>query len=138
MCLICQNCSCLQLEKIGWCFNLEMGQSLQAKMKSPHAVLELGITSEDSEVNKNDYKGVNCPVVLFDILFANQLQQFIIMHSDLNCCAFNGFMPGRLFCCVHFYSFPFCLNWQMPFNYFLKYCLPFHFLLKEVFYFYEL
>ncbi|XP_062924752.1 COMM domain-containing protein 10 isoform X2 [Mobula hypostoma] len=38
-----------KLEKIGWCLNLEMGQSTQAKMKSPHAILELGVNSEDSE-----------------------------------------------------------------------------------------
>ncbi|XP_067839092.1 COMM domain-containing protein 10 isoform X1 [Heptranchias perlo] len=38
-----------KLEKIGWCLNLEMGQSTQAKMKSPHAILELGVKSEDSE-----------------------------------------------------------------------------------------
>uniref|UniRef100_UPI00398EA3D7 COMM domain-containing protein 10 isoform X1 n=1 Tax=Pristiophorus japonicus TaxID=55135 RepID=UPI00398EA3D7 len=39
-----------KLENIGWCLNLEMGQSTQAKMKSPHAILELGVNSEDSEV----------------------------------------------------------------------------------------
>uniref|UniRef100_UPI00398ED46C COMM domain-containing protein 10 isoform X3 n=1 Tax=Pristiophorus japonicus TaxID=55135 RepID=UPI00398ED46C len=38
-----------KLENIGWCLNLEMGQSTQAKMKSPHAILELGVNSEDSE-----------------------------------------------------------------------------------------
>lgn len=48
-----------RLEKIGWCFNLEMGQSLQAKMKSPHAVLELGITSEDSENTENIFVEFN-------------------------------------------------------------------------------
>ncbi|XP_072137522.1 COMM domain-containing protein 10 isoform X3 [Mobula birostris] len=40
-----------KLEKIGWCLNLEMGQSTQAKMKSPHAILELGVNSEDSEAS---------------------------------------------------------------------------------------
>ncbi|XP_041041437.1 COMM domain-containing protein 10 isoform X2 [Carcharodon carcharias] len=38
-----------KLEKIGFCLNLEMGHSTQAKMKSPHAILELGVNSEDSE-----------------------------------------------------------------------------------------
>ncbi|XP_078070753.1 COMM domain-containing protein 10 [Mustelus asterias] len=38
-----------KLEKIGFCLNLEMGHSTQAKMKSPHAILELGINSEDCE-----------------------------------------------------------------------------------------
>ncbi|XP_078252440.1 COMM domain-containing protein 10 isoform X2 [Rhinoraja longicauda] len=48
-----------RLEKIGWCLNLEMGQSLQAKMKSPHAILELGITSEDSENTENIFVEFN-------------------------------------------------------------------------------
>ncbi|XP_067884953.1 COMM domain-containing protein 10 isoform X2 [Heterodontus francisci] len=39
-----------KLEKIGWCLNLEMGHSTQAKMKSPHAILELEVNNEDSEL----------------------------------------------------------------------------------------
>ncbi|XP_006626917.1 COMM domain-containing protein 10 [Lepisosteus oculatus] len=38
-----------KLESVGWQLNLEMAQSRQAKMKSPRAVLELGISNEDSE-----------------------------------------------------------------------------------------
>ncbi|XP_039614898.1 COMM domain-containing protein 10 [Polypterus senegalus] len=38
-----------KLENIGWQLSLQMSQSSQAKVKSPCAVLELGINSEDSE-----------------------------------------------------------------------------------------
>ncbi|XP_066500617.1 COMM domain-containing protein 10 [Hoplias malabaricus] len=36
-----------KLEHIGWQLNLQMGQSSQAKLKSPHAVLDLGVREED-------------------------------------------------------------------------------------------
>lgn len=39
-----------QLEYVGWQLNLQMAQSSQARMKSPSAVLQLGLRSEDSEV----------------------------------------------------------------------------------------
>lgn len=42
-----------KLEKVGWQLNLLMGQSTQAKMKSPQAVLELGVNSEESEGVEN-------------------------------------------------------------------------------------
>ncbi|XP_013924001.1 PREDICTED: COMM domain-containing protein 10-like [Thamnophis sirtalis] len=38
-----------KLETVGWQLNLQMGQSMQAKQKSPQAVLELGVSSEDSK-----------------------------------------------------------------------------------------
>ncbi|XP_034780625.2 COMM domain-containing protein 10-like isoform X1 [Acipenser ruthenus] len=38
-----------KLESVGWQLSLQMAQSTQAKMKSPCAVLELGVRSEDSE-----------------------------------------------------------------------------------------
>ncbi|XP_073200863.1 COMM domain-containing protein 10 isoform X8 [Lepidochelys kempii] len=41
-----------QLETIGWQLNLQMAQSTQAKLKSPQAVLELGMSNEDSKVGK--------------------------------------------------------------------------------------
>ncbi|MBN3310714.1 COMDA protein, partial [Amia calva] len=44
-----------KLETVGWQLNLQMAQSTQAKMKSPHAVLELGVKNEDSEVNVHCY-----------------------------------------------------------------------------------
>uniref|UniRef100_A0A8C0H9V4 COMM domain containing 10 n=1 Tax=Chelonoidis abingdonii TaxID=106734 RepID=A0A8C0H9V4_CHEAB len=40
------------LETIGWQLNLQMAQSTQAKLKSPQAVLELGMSNEDSKVGK--------------------------------------------------------------------------------------
>lgn len=39
-----------QLEYVGWQLNLQMAQSSQARLKSPSAVLQLGLNSEDSEV----------------------------------------------------------------------------------------
>ncbi|XP_073200859.1 COMM domain-containing protein 10 isoform X4 [Lepidochelys kempii] len=41
-----------KLETIGWQLNLQMAQSTQAKLKSPQAVLELGMSNEDSKVGK--------------------------------------------------------------------------------------
>lgn len=38
-----------KLEHVGWQLNLQMAQSSQAKLKAPHAVLELGLHNEDSE-----------------------------------------------------------------------------------------
>uniref|UniRef100_A0AAV2MQZ9 COMM domain-containing protein n=1 Tax=Knipowitschia caucasica TaxID=637954 RepID=A0AAV2MQZ9_KNICA len=38
-----------KLENVGWQLNLLMAQSSQSKMKSPSAVLQLGLRSEDSE-----------------------------------------------------------------------------------------
>ncbi|XP_036383075.1 COMM domain-containing protein 10 [Megalops cyprinoides] len=38
-----------KLEHVGWQLNLQMGQSMQAKLKAPHAVLELGVGGEDGE-----------------------------------------------------------------------------------------
>ncbi|NP_001290757.1 COMM domain-containing protein 10 [Esox lucius] len=42
-----------KLEHVGWELNLQMAQSRQAKLKDPHAVLELGVRNEDSERVEN-------------------------------------------------------------------------------------
>ncbi|XP_053911397.1 COMM domain-containing protein 10 isoform X2 [Cuculus canorus] len=39
-----------KLETIGWQLNLQMADSMQAKLKSPRAVLELGVNNEDSKL----------------------------------------------------------------------------------------
>ncbi|XP_055774719.1 COMM domain-containing protein 10 isoform X1 [Salvelinus fontinalis] len=39
-----------KLEHVGWQLNLQMGTSTRAKLKDPHAVLELGVRNEDSEI----------------------------------------------------------------------------------------
>ncbi|KAM4639488.1 COMM domain-containing protein 10 isoform 4-T4 [Amazona ochrocephala] len=39
-----------KLETIGWQLNLQLAESMQAKLKSPRAVLELGVNNEDSKV----------------------------------------------------------------------------------------
>ncbi|XP_019372539.1 PREDICTED: COMM domain-containing protein 10 isoform X1 [Gavialis gangeticus] len=41
-----------KLETVGWQLNLQMAQSAQAKLKSPQAVLELGVSDEDSKVQE--------------------------------------------------------------------------------------
>ncbi|XP_042528440.1 COMM domain-containing protein 10 [Dipodomys spectabilis] len=38
-----------KLETVGWQLNLQMAHSAQAKLKSPQAVLQLGVSSEDSK-----------------------------------------------------------------------------------------
>ncbi|XP_061117316.1 COMM domain-containing protein 10 [Conger conger] len=38
-----------KLEHVGWQLNLQMAQSTQAKLKSPHAVLELGVAGEEDQ-----------------------------------------------------------------------------------------
>ncbi|XP_007522032.1 COMM domain-containing protein 10 isoform X4 [Erinaceus europaeus] len=38
-----------KLEMVGWQLNLQMAHSAQAKLKSPQAVLQLGVSSEDSK-----------------------------------------------------------------------------------------
>ncbi|XP_066887581.1 COMM domain-containing protein 10 isoform X7 [Kogia breviceps] len=39
-----------QLETVGWQLNLQMAHSAQAKLKSPQAVLQLGVSNEDSKI----------------------------------------------------------------------------------------
>lgn len=39
-----------KLETVGWQLNLQMAHSAQAKLKSPQAVLQLGVSNEDSKV----------------------------------------------------------------------------------------
>ncbi|XP_021235788.1 COMM domain-containing protein 10 isoform X1 [Numida meleagris] len=41
-----------KLETIGWQLNLEMSATTQAKLKSPRAVLELGVSNEDSKISQ--------------------------------------------------------------------------------------
>ncbi|XP_055980465.1 COMM domain-containing protein 10 [Sorex fumeus] len=38
-----------KLETVGWQLNLQMANSAQAKLKSPHAVIQLGVSNEDSK-----------------------------------------------------------------------------------------
>uniref|UniRef100_A0AAY4DQJ3 COMM domain-containing protein n=2 Tax=Denticeps clupeoides TaxID=299321 RepID=A0AAY4DQJ3_9TELE len=42
-----------KLEHVGWQMSLELGQSSQAKLKAPHAVLQLGISGDDAEGQEN-------------------------------------------------------------------------------------
>ncbi|XP_029366579.1 COMM domain-containing protein 10 [Echeneis naucrates] len=48
-----------KLEYVGWQFNLQMAQSAQAKLKSPSAVLQLGLHNEGTEVQKNVFVEFN-------------------------------------------------------------------------------
>lgn len=42
----------LQLETVGWQLSLQMAHSAEAKLRSPQAVLRLGVSNEDSKVRK--------------------------------------------------------------------------------------
>ncbi|KAM9360613.1 COMM domain-containing protein 10 [Symphorus nematophorus] len=48
-----------KLEFVGWQLNLQMAQSSQARLKSPSALLQLGLRSEDSEVQENVFVEFN-------------------------------------------------------------------------------
>ncbi|KAM9858736.1 COMM domain-containing protein 10 isoform 3-T3 [Aulostomus maculatus] len=48
-----------KLGYVGWQLNLQMAQSSQARLKSPNAVLQLGLQSEDSEVQENVFVEFN-------------------------------------------------------------------------------
>ncbi|XP_026178379.1 COMM domain-containing protein 10 [Mastacembelus armatus] len=48
-----------KLEYIGWQLNLQMAQSSQARLKSPSAVLQLGLHNENSEVQENVFVEFN-------------------------------------------------------------------------------
>ncbi|XP_055406768.1 COMM domain-containing protein 10 isoform X2 [Bubalus kerabau] len=39
-----------KLETVGWQLNLQMAHSAEAKLKSPQAVLQLGVSNEDSKI----------------------------------------------------------------------------------------
>ncbi|XP_076995015.1 COMM domain-containing protein 10 isoform X6 [Tamandua tetradactyla] len=41
-----------KLETVGWQLNLQMAHSAQANLKSPQAVLQLGVSNEDSKVKE--------------------------------------------------------------------------------------
>ncbi|XP_073322545.1 COMM domain-containing protein 10 [Pagrus major] len=48
-----------KLEYVGWQLNLQMAQSSQARLKSPSAVLQLGLRREESEVQENVFVDFN-------------------------------------------------------------------------------
>ncbi|CAJ1069090.1 COMM domain-containing protein 10 isoform X1 [Xyrichtys novacula] len=48
-----------KLEYVGWQLNLQMAQSSQARLKSPSAVLQLGLRREDSEAQENVFVDFN-------------------------------------------------------------------------------
>ncbi|XP_053726903.1 COMM domain-containing protein 10 [Synchiropus splendidus] len=53
-----------KLEYVGWQLNLQMAQSSQARLKSPSAVLQLGLRKEDSEVQENVFVEFTHPELL--------------------------------------------------------------------------
>ncbi|CAI5649886.1 COMM domain-containing protein 10 isoform X1 [Oreochromis niloticus] len=48
-----------KLEYVGWQLNLQMAQSSHARLKSPSAVLQLGLQGEESEVQENVFVEFN-------------------------------------------------------------------------------
>ncbi|KAM9811056.1 COMM domain-containing protein 10 [Neosynchiropus ocellatus] len=53
-----------KLEYVGWQLNLQMAQSSQARLKSPSAILQLGLRKEDSEVQENVFVEFTHPELL--------------------------------------------------------------------------
>uniref|UniRef100_A0A8C5PRL7 COMM domain containing 10 n=1 Tax=Leptobrachium leishanense TaxID=445787 RepID=A0A8C5PRL7_9ANUR len=49
-----------KLETTAWQLSLQMAQTTQAKMKSPQAMIELGVSSEDS---KKEHSNDNCLII---------------------------------------------------------------------------
>ncbi|XP_019743279.1 COMM domain-containing protein 10 [Hippocampus comes] len=48
-----------KLDFVNWQLNLQMAQSSQARLKSPSAVLQLGLRNEDSQVGENVFVELN-------------------------------------------------------------------------------
>ncbi|XP_061784646.1 COMM domain-containing protein 10 isoform X2 [Nerophis lumbriciformis] len=48
-----------KLDFVGWQLNLQMAQSSQARLKSPSAVLQLGLHNEDSKAQENVFVEFN-------------------------------------------------------------------------------
>ncbi|XP_070599010.1 COMM domain-containing protein 10 [Erythrolamprus reginae] len=69
-----------KLETVGWQLNLQMAQSMQAKQKSPQAVLELGVSSEDSKIMEKIFVEFNHKE-LFE--FYNKLETIQIQLDSL-------------------------------------------------------
>ncbi|KAF3695623.1 COMM domain-containing protein 10 [Channa argus] len=63
-----------KLEHVGWQLNLEMAQSSQARLKSPSAVLQLGLRNEDSEVSAHTYTMRTLGAYL--LLFVNTVPEY--------------------------------------------------------------
>ncbi|CAN9513084.1 unnamed protein product [Ophioblennius macclurei] len=60
-----------KLEHVSWQLNLQMAQSSHARLKSPSAVLQLGLRNEDAEVQENVFVEFNHQELLD---FYNQLE----------------------------------------------------------------
>lgn len=68
----------LQLEYVGWQLNLQMAQSSQARLKSPSAVLQLGLRNEDSEVRTDTvYMTI---IISSSSLIHTNYQKTLIIH----------------------------------------------------------
>ncbi|XP_074993404.1 COMM domain-containing protein 10 isoform X4 [Calonectris borealis] len=64
-----------KLETIGWQLNLQMAESMQAKLKSPRAVLELGVSNEDSKANHRITEHLN----------GIQYSSLFFLHKNILC-----------------------------------------------------
>ncbi|XP_032129575.1 COMM domain-containing protein 10 isoform X2 [Sapajus apella] len=68
-----------KLETVGWQLNLQMAHSAQAKLKSPQAVLQLGVNNEDSKVPSFNWQTLSAflnsshlTVQLSDVIFQSR------------------------------------------------------------------
>ncbi|XP_029427017.1 COMM domain-containing protein 10 isoform X4 [Rhinatrema bivittatum] len=74
-----------KLETTSWQLNLQMAQSTQAKMKSPRAVLELGISNEDSKsYARVNFIATTKPVAVKKAFpyFTSSVSEFFFISSD--------------------------------------------------------
>uniref|UniRef100_A0AAR2JX21 COMM domain-containing protein n=1 Tax=Pygocentrus nattereri TaxID=42514 RepID=A0AAR2JX21_PYGNA len=99
-----------KLDHIGWQLNLQMAQSSQAKLKAPHAVLDLGVKEEDESENLGILMSCDggYPVILHRKDVPNSRALFSSLF--LRCCSvwhvLSSFTPGTLFgahplCCMN-------------------------------------
>ncbi|XP_069633273.1 COMM domain-containing protein 10 isoform X3 [Haliaeetus albicilla] len=65
-----------KLETIGWQLNLQMAESMQAKLKSPQAVLELGVSDEDSKIRVKNCLPLSGSVLQWDARWSYVRQYF--------------------------------------------------------------
>ncbi|XP_044636067.1 COMM domain-containing protein 10 isoform X1 [Equus asinus] len=70
-----------KLETVGWQLNLQMAHSAQAKLKSPQAVLQLGVSNEDSKKSwmQSEIRGVPMEILDLKILMRQSLFPFKIL-----------------------------------------------------------
>nr|XP_030725688.1 COMM domain-containing protein 10 isoform X2 [Globicephala melas] len=88
-----------KLQTVGWQLNLQMAHSAQAKLKSPQAVLQLGVSNEDSKIAEfqtNTFWGTEICQSLKKVLVEfSHKELFDFYNKDCRCG--TGVADGRKF-----------------------------------------